>query len=102
MKSPSPAPRAKPRRARPLELTGDMRAGDARATIYSNARVFIENHSGIIEFDGSHVRVGTRRASLIVIGENLIIDSCEGRALIVRGQILRLELESRGDAHDGK
>ena len=45
--------RARPRRPapRPLELSAGAQPGDVRLTAFADARVFIENHSGIIEFD---------------------------------------------------
>lgn len=94
--------RARPRRhaPRPLELSAGAQPGDVRLTAFANARVFIENHSGIIEFDDAHVRVAARRMALTVSGEGLIIDACEARSIVIRGHIARVEWESRGGAHE--
>lgn len=85
---------------RPLALPEDTPRGEARVTLYADARAFIENHSGIIEFDDVHVRVGARRMALTVRGEGLMLDCCEAHSLIVRGTISGIELETRGGAHE--
>ena len=72
--------RARPRRPapRPLELSAGAQPGDVRLTAFANARVFIENHSGIIEFDDAHVRVAARReASRALAG----VMGCETAAM---------------------
>lgn len=84
--------------ARPLELPADSAGGETRLTLYSDARAFIENHYGIIEFDGDHVRIAARRMTLTIRGSGLTMDCCEGRALIIEGRILGAELEPRAGA----
>lgn len=81
---------------KPLALPADSARGEPRVTIYAGSRVFIENHSGIIEFDDEHVRIAAARLTLNVCGQALVMDCCEGRALIVAGRISRVELERRG------
>lgn len=81
---------------RPLSLPADAPGGEVRFTIYSDARAFIENHSGIIEFDGEHVRIAARRITLTIRGSGLTLDCCEGQALIIEGRIQGAELETRG------
>ena len=81
---------------RPLALPADAARGEPRVTIYADLRVFIENHSGIIEFDDEHVRIAARRLTLSVCGRELAMDLCEGRALLIAGRIGRIELERRG------
>lgn len=106
MKTIHTAPAARRPRARrgarclpaPLALPEDVARGEARVTLFANARAFIENHSGIIEFDDAHVRVAARCLALTVRGERLSLDMCAQRALIVRGNILAVELEPRGGA----
>lgn len=97
------APRTRARRVprpapAPLALPADVTRGEPRITLYADERAFIENHSGIIEFDNAHVRVAARRLALTVRGEQLALDCCEHCALIVRGRILAVELEPRGGA----
>lgn len=94
-----------PRRSRPvlpaLEWVEDAAGQCARATAIGNRSLLVENHTGLMSFTPSCVRLNTARGPLCVTGSALTLRDVRPGALIVQGSIARVELPcAGGDAPD--
>ena len=94
-----PKPR---RRSLPaLEWVEDAAGRCARATVVGSQSLLVENFTGILDFTDDCVRLDTARGPLCVKGGGLSLKDVRPGALIVRGEIARVELPCPGgDAPD--
>lgn len=92
--------RRQPPPAPALEWAEDITGGCARATAFGSRSVLVENHTGILEFTDACVRLDTRRGPICVTGTGLSLRDVRRGALIVRGDIRRVELPCRRDTSD--
>ena len=84
-----------------LEWVEDATGRCARATIIGSRSLLVENHTGILSFTDSRVRLDTARGPLCVTGSGLTLRDVRPGALIVRGDIARVELPcAEGGAPD--
>lgn len=99
-------PAARPARPRrrslpALEWLEDAAGRCARATVVGNRSLLVENFTGILGFSRERVRLDTARGPLCVSGSGLTLRDVRPGALIVRGDIARVELPCPGgDAPD--
>ena len=94
---------ARPRRRSlpALEWVEDAAGLCARATVVGNRSLLVENFTGILDFTDARVRLDTARGPLCVTGSGLSLRDVRPGALIVRGDIARVELPcAGGDAPD--
>jgi sporulation protein YqfC len=63
-----------------------------RLMLAGGRRAMIENHTGILEFTPSCVRLMTRQGVLAIHGEALLLTQIRPDALTVRGEIQSIEL----------
>lgn len=73
----------------PREVVLDL----PRLILVGNSELFLENHRGIIEYDESKVRVGTRNGEIIIRGQGLQIRSMLQQELSLVGFIEAVEFE---------
>ncbi len=109
-KAPTPRRRkshspARHRRRKPeapaLEWISDMMGRCPRATAIGSHSLLVENHTGILAFSESRVQLDSCDGVFCVLGKNLSLSGVRQGALIVRGDIRRLELPCvGGDAPD--
>ena len=84
-----------------LEWVEDAAGRCARATVIGNRSLLVENHTGILSFTDRRVQLDTARGPLCVTGSGLALRDVRPGALIVRGDIARVELPcAGGDAPD--
>ena len=84
-----------------LEWVEDAAGQCARATVIGSRSLLVENHTGILDFTAGRVRLDTARGPLCVTGSDLTLRDVRPGALIVRGNIARVELPcAGGDAPD--
>lgn len=70
-----------------------------RILLAGGRRAMIENHTGIIEFTDTLVRLMTRQGVLTIIGEGLLLSEVRPDALTVRGNMTEILLPtSKGGA----
>ena len=94
-----PKPSRRERRVIPaLEWAEDAAGHSARATILGNRSVLVENFSAIVRFSEDCVRLDTARGAMVVCGRDLSLCEVRPGALIVRGEIRRVELPCPGGA----
>ncbi len=63
-----------------------------RLMLAGGRRAMIENHTGILEFSPSCVRLMTRQGVLCIRGEALLLTQIRPDALTVRGEIHMIEM----------
>ena len=79
-----------------LEWLEDVTGRCARATAIGSRSLLVENHTGILAFSPRQVRLGSGRGDICVTGENLWLCDVRPGALIVRGEIHRVDLPCEG------
>lgn len=79
-----------------LEWARDVTGGCARATAIGNRSLLVENHTAIAVFSDTRVLLYTRTGPLCVTGSGLSLRDVRPRALIVHGDIHRVELPCEG------
>lgn len=92
------------RRALPaMEWAEEAVGRCARVTVVGSRSVLVENYAAIERFTEDCVRLDAARGKLCILGDDLSLCEVRPGALIVRGDIRRLELPcSGGDAPDDR
>ena len=84
-----------------LEWAEDAAGRCARITALGSRSLLVENHTGLLAFSDVIVRLDSCEGALCVYGDGLALEDARPGALIVRGNIRRVELPCRGgDARD--
>lgn len=81
--------------ARPSEALlwpRDLAGRSARVTAIGSRRLLVENHTGILEVSETRVRLDTGCGPITVAGRGLTLSDARRCALIIRGDIERVEL----------
>ena len=97
----------RPRRTRPevpaLEWAEDAAGRCPRVTAVGSRSLLVENHTGILGFSDSEIRLNSRSGPLCVTGSGLALRDVRPGALIVRGSIRQVQLPcGGGDAPDAR
>ena len=90
------APRHRRRDVPALEWAEEAVGRCARVTVVGSGSVLVENYDAIGRFTCDCVRLDTGRGPLCVRGERLSLCEVRPGALIVRGDIRRVELPGSG------
>lgn len=75
-----------------LELPLDTVIDLPRIVVSGNQQVVIENHRGVIEYEPSVIRVGTKLGELKITGAELVLVSVFKEELVITGKIGRIEM----------
>lgn len=102
-----PSPRRKRRNTSPaLEWLEDISGKAARTTAIGSRKLLVENHTGILSFSQERIRLNTGCGPLEIEGSDLSLQDVRPGALIVHGEIHRVELpcdprrsDTGGDSH---
>ena len=94
-----------PRRGHPyppaLEWTEDVSGRCPRITALGGHSLLVENHTGIAAFTESRIVLNSRAGAVCALGRGLSLSCARAGAVIIRGDIQRIELPCRGgDAPD--
>lgn len=86
-----------------LEWTEDMTGRCPRITAVGSHSLLVENHTGIAVFTESRIVLDSRMGRVCALGRGLSLSCARAGAVIIRGDIQRIELPCRGgDApHEG-
>ena len=76
-----------------VDLPKDLVLTLPRITLVGDLQLVIENHRGIEDFDGSHVRIALERGTLVIKGDNLTLRSIHTDEIVVDGSIKALLFE---------
>jgi len=66
--------------------------------LVGDLQLVVENHRGILDFDGIFVRIALERGALVIKGEALTMRSIHTDEIVVDGSIKAVLFED--DAHD--
>ena len=83
-----------------LEWTEDLSGGCARVTAVGGRSLRVENHTGLVALSDRCVVLNTRRGPLCCEGRALTLCDIRPGALVIRGDIQRIELPCEGGAPD--
>ena len=84
-----------------LEWAEDMTGRCPRVTAIGSRSLMVENHTGIASFSETRVVLDSRVGPMRVTGSGLALNGVRNGALIIRGEIRRVELPCEGgDAPD--
>ncbi len=75
-----------------LELPLDTVADLPKMVVSGNGQLIIENHRGIIEYERSVIRVGTKLGEIKVTGSELALVSAFKEELVIAGKIGLIEM----------
>ena len=97
-----PRPPRRPHATPPaLEWTADMTGRCPRITAVGGHSLLVENHTGIAAFTDSRVLLNSRAGTVCATGSGLTLSCARAGAVIIRGDIRRVELPcTGGDAPD--
>jgi len=76
-----------------LDLPQDIVLNVPRIIVTGRIAVFIENHTGIIEYNSQHVKINTTVGTVSVRGEDLVIKTIIADEITVEGKIASIEFE---------
>ena len=79
-----------------LEWTEDMVGRCPRITAVGSHSLLVENYTGIIVFTDSRIVLDSRAGRVCVLGGSLSLSDARDGAVILRGDIRRIELPCRG------
>ena len=84
-----------------LEWTEDMTGRCPRITAVGGHSLLVENHTGIATFTDTRIVLNSRAGAVCAMGSGLSLSCARAGAVIIRGDIRRIELPCRGgDAPD--
>ncbi len=78
--------------ARLFDLPLDTMIDWPRIILSGNKNVSIQNHRGIIEYDQSVARIGTKMGELLITGDGLVLVCALKEEIVVEGRICNIEL----------
>ena len=97
-----PRHRKRPRPDLPaLEWAEDITGRCPRVTAVGSHSLMVENHTGLLSFSDSRVVLDSHAGPVCILGNRLSLGCVRLGAMIVRGEIQRVELPCKGgDAPD--
>lgn len=76
-----------------VDLPKDIILDLPRITMVGNLQLVIENHRGILEFEGQEVRIMLEHGNIRIKGDNLTLRSIQVDEIVVDGSIKELVFE---------
>ncbi|NLG88665.1 MAG: sporulation protein YqfC [Clostridiaceae bacterium] len=73
--------------AKLFELPEDVLSDRPKVTAVGGKEVFVENHGGIIEFNGERVRINSKYGIIAITGKNMKIREITSEDIIIFGDI---------------
>ena len=67
----------------------------SKVTIIGFCGVFIEGHSGIMEYSEELIKVGIKRKILLIKGKNMVVSVINKDEIYIKGKIFAVEEEVR-------
>ncbi len=96
-----PKPRRAARHSLPaMEWLEDVSGKTARTTAIGSRKLLVENYTGILEFSDTCIRLMTGCGSIQITGHGLYLCDVRPNALIIHGEIQRVDLPCEGRSND--
>ena len=84
-----------------LDWLCDVSGRNARVTSVGGRTLLVENHTGILEFSPTRIRLATRCGEIAVEGAGLVLNAVRMDALTIRGRIRSVQLpDAEDDSHE--
>lgn len=83
-----------------LEWTAQALGRTARIIVLGSRRMMVENHLGILDFSDTCLRLNSLKGVITIEGRNLTLRDVRKDALIVIGDIHRVQLPKEGGFAD--
>ena len=80
------------RAADKFDLPGEVFGNQPRITLVGGGRVLVENHRGLLDYGDEEIAIAGGRLSIKVIGSGLALRGMSREALLITGDIFRIEL----------
>lgn len=77
------------------EIPKDFVMNMPRTTLIGNREVYIDNYTGLIEYNDKIIRLSAKKGMITVSGDDLIITRITDRSIFVGGNIMSVELMQR-------
>ena len=81
------------------DLPLDLRAGVARITALGFHLAVVEHHDGLLEYNQTRVRLATGEGEILILGQNLVLDSDGAGDARITGRIASIVMQG-GQKHD--
>ncbi len=75
-----------------FDIPGEILTGEPRVTISGAARVDIENHRGLLEYNAESILVNARGMMIKITGEHLTVTAMSDMELVIKGKIGGVEI----------
>ncbi|MGE5653903.1 MAG: sporulation protein YqfC [Bacillota bacterium] len=73
----------------PKDIVLDM----PRITMVGNVQIYLENHRGIVDFDGDSIRINISSGAIRITGKNLVVRNIMIDEIIIDGDIRGIDFE---------
>lgn len=80
-----------------VDLPKDLVLNLPRITLVGDLQLVIENHRGLLDFDGTEVQIALERGTLCIKGTNLTLRSIRVDEIVVDGTIQAVLFEGEAD-----
>ncbi len=75
------------------ELPKDIVLDMPRITMVGNVQIYLENHRGIVDFDGDSIRINISSGTIRINGKNLVVRNIMIDEIIIDGDIEGIQFE---------
>lgn len=79
-----------------LEIPKELISNNPKITILGFEEMYIENYSGILEYEEFFIRINTKIGNININGFNLKLDEMTEDNLKITGKIENMDFEKRG------
>jgi len=80
------------RAADKFDLPADALGDQPRVIVTGSRHVLVDNHKGLLDYGREEIAVAGKRVAIKIIGANLELRAMNTEALLVTGDIFRVEL----------
>jgi sporulation protein YqfC len=84
--------------AQELDIPYDLIDGTPRITAWGNERLWIENHTGILEYSPKRARFNSDLGEIVVAGEGFVFEYNGSGSACISGKIASVALLEAADA----
>lgn len=80
-----------------VDLPAEPIPGQPLIEIFGQNRVIIENHNGVVHYEGEEIRIKVRYGQIQIKGSNLQLLKMSRQQLVIRGKVESVNLLCGGD-----
>lgn len=80
-----------------LELPKEVFFDLSRVVIIGNLQVSVENHHGLVAYDGTSLTLNLRAGQMVIEGENLVLGLVGANEITVTGRVGNVRFITPGD-----